>query len=195
MNAAIPGFEESAAREILFTFEDFERMDEAGVFGTPPARVELLEGKFYRMSPASSGHGGSTADVIFALMSALERAGESAFRVITHATVKIGEHNAPEPDVYVVTPTKAKYSTNADTVLVIEIAYSTRETDLNLKRRVYAKGGIPEYWVLEPERNRLVVFRLPTPEGVYQTEFVLAREETVSPLFAPQIKIALKDLL
>jgi len=60
---------------------------------------------------------------------------------------------------------------------------------------VYAKGGIPEYWVLEPERNRLVVFRLPTPEGVYQTEFVLAREETVSPLFAPQIKIALKDLL
>lgn len=197
MNAAIPGFEESAAREMLFTFEDFERMDEAGVFGTPSARVELLEGKFYRMSPTSGGHGRSTAGLSFALLLALKNAGlDGPFEVVANGTLKIGDRSAPEPDLFVATPMKdPKYYTSAEAVLVVEIAYSTRDTDLNLKRSIYAKGGISECWVLEPERRRLQVFRSPQPDGLYASQVVVEGEGVVSPLFAPQIKLPLKDLL
>jgi Uma2 family endonuclease len=38
-----------------FTVDEFERIGEAGIF-PPDARLELLEGKIYEMSPTASRH-------------------------------------------------------------------------------------------------------------------------------------------
>ncbi|MBI3241680.1 MAG: Uma2 family endonuclease [Chloroflexi bacterium] len=38
-----------------------------------------------------------------------------------------------------------------------------RERDLEKKRKDYAEGGIPEYWIIDPQEQKITVLKL---EGV-----------------------------
>ena len=51
--------------------------------------------------------------------------------------------------------------------LVCEVGDTTLATDLDEKKQIYAALEIPEYWVVDVQAARLVMFRL-TPEGLYQ---------------------------
>jgi Uma2 family endonuclease len=192
------GFEERNGGEFLFDFEDFERMDEAGVFRRVDGRVELIEGKIQTMAPISGEHGESSVVVIVALTNALIAAGvkRQDLRVVTHASLKIGNRSAPEPDVFVVGPRgERKYYEETDAVLVVEVSISTRENDLTTKSRIYSRAGIVEFWMVEPEQRRLRVFRGPCPDGTWDSTTLLEGDgATVSPLFAPQISIPLTEL-
>jgi Uma2 family endonuclease len=193
MNA---GFEERGDSEFLFDFEQFELMEEAGVFSGVQGHVELIEGKIIQMAPASTDHGEVSGDVFYALKSASIAAGIDKFhRFIVHATLKIGEHSAPEPDVLI---TRAgeheKYAQAEQAVLVVEVSISTRENDLTVKSRLYAKARVPEYWVVEPEGRKLSVFRDPQPDGTWASVTVLEGDAYVSPLFSSEIHIPLSEL-
>jgi Uma2 family endonuclease len=55
------------------------------------------------------------------------------------------------------------YPLASNVVLVAEVSLTTRITDLGAKFRGYARAGIPQYWVLEPQpRGRLIRHRQPT---------------------------------
>lgn len=45
--------------------------------------------------------------------------------------------------------------------LVVEVAVSTRDRDLGLKRTLYAAAGIPTYWVIDADRGVTHVFDRP----------------------------------
>jgi Uma2 family endonuclease len=66
--------------------------------------------------------------------------------------------------------------------------------DLTQKREKYAAAGVPEYWVLDVEGRRLVVFRGPRA-GYYPAPEVLETGAVVNPLFAPQLSFAIDDLV
>ena len=40
------------------------------------------------------------------------------------------------------------------------VSEDDRRRDLETKRREYAQAGIPEYWIIDPERSRVVVLTL-----------------------------------
>jgi Uma2 family endonuclease len=44
--------------------------------------------------------------------------------------------------------------------LVMEVASSNRELDLVKKRREYAKAGIPEYWIVDMQKETITVLQL-----------------------------------
>jgi len=193
MNA---GFEERGDSEFLFDFEQFELMDQAGVFSGVQGRVELIEGKIIQMAPASIDHGGANADVVFAIESALRALSpRPALKVIVNATLRIGQHSAPLPDVFVMRKSEGEnYAQAEQSVLVVEISVATRGRDLTVKSRLYAQAGIPEYWVVEPKARKVSVFREPQPDGTWALTTILEGDATVSPLFAPQISIPLSEL-
>ncbi|HQR89265.1 MAG: nuclease [Caulobacter sp. 12-67-6] len=193
MNA---GFEERGDSEFLFDFEQFELMDQAGVFSDVQGRVELIEGKIIQMAPASIDHGGANADVVFAIESALRALSpRPALKVIVTATLRIDRHSAPLPDVFVMRKSKGeKYAQAEQSVLVVEISVSTRGSDLTVKSRLYAQAGIPEYWVVEPKARKVSVFREPQPDGTWALATILENDDAISPLFAPQIRIPLSEL-
>jgi Uma2 family endonuclease len=193
MNA---GFEERGDSEFLFDFEQFELMDQAGVFSGVQGRIELIEGKIIQMAPASIDHGSANADVVFAIESALRALSpRPALKVIVNATLRIGRHSAPLPDVFVMRKSEGeKYAQAEQSVLVVEISVATRGSDLTVKSRLYAQAGIPEYWVVEPQARKVSVFREPQPDGAWALTTILEGDATVSPLFAPQISIPLSEL-
>ncbi|WP_426009661.1 Uma2 family endonuclease [Caulobacter sp. DWR2-3-1b2] len=197
MTATDAGFEERGDSEFLFDFDQFELMDQAGVFSGVQGRVELIEGKIIQMAPASTDHGGANADVVFAIESALRALSpRPALKVIVNATLQIGQRSAPLPDVFVMRRAEGeKYAQAEQAVLVVEISISTRGNDLTVKSRLYARAGVPEYWVVEPNARKVSVCREPQADGTWASTAVFeGNAATVSPLFAPQISIALSEL-
>lgn len=82
--------------------------------------------------------------------------------------VRLGRHEYREPDVFFIsTPRVAeaagKYPNGAD--LVMEVVSGSpadrdRDRDLVRKRRDCALAGIPEYWIVDPPEEVIVVLRL-----------------------------------
>ena len=69
-----------------------------------------------------------------------------------------------EPDVVFMAAEHAQrrgeqYWDGADLVMEV-VSEDDRRRDLETKRREYAQAGIPEYWIIDPERSRVVVLTL-----------------------------------
>src|SRR4051812_11349916 len=61
-------------------------------------------------------------------------------------------YTEPEPDIAVTRgPAKdyaSKHPGRDDLVIVVEVSDSTLRTDVIVKSRLYARSGIPEYWIV-----------------------------------------------
>ena len=96
---------------------------------------------------------------------------------------------------------RADFATTHPTTaaLVVEVSDTTLALDLTEKAELYATAGIADYWVLDLEARRLLVFRDPgsLPDGAraYRTHLTLGPSDSVSPLAAPGATICVKQLL
>jgi Uma2 family endonuclease len=81
-------------------------------------------------------------------------------------------------------------------VLVVEVADSSllQLHDRKRKKKLYARAGIPEYWLVDLVDGSLEVYRSPK-DGVYTQSTILWGEDTVSPLERPEGSIRVADLL
>lgn len=184
---------EEGARRFLFDFDAYERMAEVGVFDKP-GRVELIEGVIVDMAPAGMEHARVNSDLLVRLHVAVAAKAIAGFDVVSNATLRIDDRNAPEPDVLVARrPADGKYYRSQDAVLVIEVSVSTQDADRKVKVPLYARAGIPELWIVMPETRSVRVYRGPRADGQWDSE-VTAQTEALHPLFAPEIEIALTEI-
>ncbi len=152
---------ESWPRPHRLTVDDYYRIAEAGVL-SPDDRTELIEGEIVDMAPIGSVH----ADVVMLLTKRLfEAVGDSA-GVRTQLPVRLSTHSEPQPDVALVKAKPGGYRrthpSSGDVLLLIEVSDTTLRYDLNVKARLYATHGIPEYWVIDLLTNRVVRHRRPS---------------------------------
>lgn len=72
---------------------------------------------------------------------------------------------------------KRKFWEHAD--LVVEVlSESNRDLDLETKRAEYARAGIPEYWIVDPEERKFLVLTLGDKAYVVHGEFVEGQQAT-----------------
>ena len=101
--------------------------------------------------------------------------------------------NEPEPDLVVLKqPCSAYESANpgpSDVRLLVEISDTTLAFDLGIKARLYARAGIPEYWVVDVVGRRIVVHREPVHRepraGAFENVASYREGESIAPLSAP----------
>ena len=65
--------------------------------------------------------------------------------------------------------------------------------DLRGKAQLYARAEIIEYWVVDVNRQRLIVHRDPSA-GVYKSITEYAGSEQVTPLAAPQSALTVESI-
>jgi Uma2 family endonuclease len=107
----------------------------------------------------------------------------------------LGLDTDPEPDFAVVPGRPRDYTGHPTTAaLVVEVADSSLDFDTEDKRRLYARSGIAEYWVVDINGQRLMVYRDPR-NGDYATQQSFDPTATVAPLAVPSAVVRVADLL
>jgi len=133
-------------------------MAEVGLLA-PDARVELIEGEIIDMAPIGNPHNSAVDRLNQWLMSAVS--GRAIVRV--QGSFRLSGFTEPQPDLILLKPREdfywSRFATGDDTLLVIEVSDSTFTYDRRIKAPLYARYGIPEYWIVEIERARLHFFR------------------------------------
>ena len=176
---------------------DYDRLVELGFFDGE--RLELLDGLLAVREPQGSRHSAGVRAVVDALGDALGR----AWRVDSQLPIALDDDSEPEPDVSVVPrdPRRYREAHPSRPVLVVEIAESSYRIDHDYKSSLYARAGVPEYWIVDVVRDRVEVLRVPEvwSDAVvgwrYGSVATLDRSATVTPLFAPDVTISVADLL
>jgi Uma2 family endonuclease len=140
--------------------DQYHDMIRAGIL-TDDDPVELLEGWLvYRMpkSPSHSVATQQTRDLVARLLPAGWFA--DAQEPITTAT------SEPEPDVTVVRGDRrdflSRHPMPQHLALVVEVADTTLSRDRGLKKWLYARTGIPVYWILNLAENHLEIYTGPS---------------------------------
>lgn len=180
-----------AVQTYRWTREAFERLGETGVL-PPDARVELVDGSLVEMSPQGSQHFTAIRNVEEALRDAF-RAG---FDVRAQGPLALSETDEPEPDVAVVPGTIDDYrdAHPSEAVLVVEVADTSLDFDRSEKLQAYARGAVPEYWILNLRDQCLEVYRAPAGED-YRTKQTFDAADRVQPSAQPEHAIAVRTLL
>ena len=163
-----------------WTRQQYEQMVDAGVLTTED-RVELIDGQIVPMSSQNSRHATAATQLVHLLM----RSSPSTHHVRSQVPLALGEHSEPEPDVMVVEGPPSAYATGHPThaILVIEVAEASLSKDREQKRLLYARHGIPEYWIVNLVDQHLEVYRDPA-SGDYKSKTTLERDEAITPPFA-----------
>jgi Uma2 family endonuclease len=116
----------------------------------------------------------------------------------SRAPVALGRYNSPEPDVAVLRGPLSDYMEEEpgpdDILLLVEVSNTTLQFDRSVKAAIYARTGVPEYWVLDVNERTLDVHRQPTPTG-YASITQLTDADRVSPLAAPNASLLVADFL
>jgi Uma2 family endonuclease len=163
-------------RRHTITVGEYMRMGEAHVFA-PHARLELMEGEILEMAPISSAH----AAVVNRLAALLGEAVSRAVVSVQNPLV-LSERSAPQPDVMLLRPRPDRYYTShpvaADALLVVEVADTTLQYDLEVKRPLYARAGVAELWIVAIDRRELHVFR--EPELDYSIRRILTASDNAA---------------
>ncbi len=160
--------------------------------------VELLDGWLVYKMPKNPPHRATTK----LTRNALEAVIPEGWYVDTQEPITLA-NSEPEPDVVVVRGNTRDYLDRhpgaADIALIIEVADSTLERDRTSKQRLYARAGIPIYWIINLPEKQIEVYTEPVvaEESIYQRRQDYQLSDEVPVAIAGQIisRLSVLELL
>ncbi|MCA1791200.1 MAG: Uma2 family endonuclease [Thioalkalivibrio sp.] len=187
----VEGIPWHAGEPVRFSSADYHRLGAAGVFH-PDERVELIDGEVIEMMTVGGPHSTAVFDVDDYLHSV---AGAGLHVVMQSALHLPGSQLVP--DVMLLrraAEVRGELPSAAACLLVVEVADSSARFDRTEKRELYARAGIPEYWVVDLTAQTVVLHLRPV-SGDYHDVAELARgSRFVSPAFGG-LRVPVDELL
>ena len=157
----------TASRRVRLSADDFLLLEANGAFDSYH-KTELLDGEIYFMNAQHRRHAMVKADLYDAVRDRLRDIG-SPLRAVPEASVGTGSHDIPQPDIFLTNdPYGDGVFPGSSIALVIEVADSTQRRDLGKKAKVYARGRVAEYWVLDTKA--CIAHQHWAPEGTAYTQ-------------------------
>ena len=163
-----------------FTVAQYRRWTEAGRF-TEDDNIELLEGWIVDKMAKNPPHDSR----VMWTQSVLQHLLSPDWHCRNQCSLETSD-SVPEPDVAVVRGSILDYNGRhpqaADTALIVEVADTSLTTDRE-KRRIYARAGIPEYWIINLVNAQVEVFQTPRgsgPDADYERQQVLTRTDMLT---------------
>lgn len=182
---------------LRWTVAAFHRASSLGLFDG--RRAILLRGVLLEQGPMNPPH----ATAILVSNETLRAAFGTGWTVRVQLPLVLSLDTDPIPDFAVVRGgVRDHAAAHPGTAgLVVEVSDTTLDTDITEKAELYATAGIADYWVLDLDGRRLLVFRdpVPLPAGLgataYRTHLTFGPTDTVSPLAHPAAVVRVSDLL
>jgi Uma2 family endonuclease len=152
----------STKPKIPFTYADYKSLTASN-----DQRYELIEGELYLAPAPTTIHQSTVQNLVFLLLQHVRK--HRCGRVL-HAPVDVvlGEGNSRsvvQPDILFVTRERSSIVEEAEITgapdLIVEVlSPSTADRDLNMKKTLYARNGVREYWIVDPEHEQIDVHAL-----------------------------------
>lgn len=141
-----------------YTADQYLGMIECGIV-SPDDHVELLEGLIVSMPSSSPPHEAGVATVQYALQRKL---GLDVF-VRVQFSFLAGKDSVPQPDVAVVEGSPRDYMVRPPTraLLLVEVSRTSLVVDRLTKTAIYARAGVPCYWIVNLRERCIEEYRQP----------------------------------
>jgi Uma2 family endonuclease len=184
---------EADARTLKLTYEDYLYFPEDG------KRHELIDGEHYVTAAPNLKHQTAVGNLLLEL-GGFVRARKLGRVWTAPVDVVLSDHDVVQPDLVFLARDRmglAEGGANlqgAPDLAVEVLSPATRRTDAVMKRHLYEKFGVREYWLVDPELEKVEVYRL--WDGRYRRAAELAAEGgdvLKSPLF-PGLEIVLSEI-
>jgi Uma2 family endonuclease len=160
--------------------------------------TDLIDGKMIVNSP-NAQHERIVGNLLFALKLWQRDLPERLGGATTQQPVKVGERQGYQPDmswfpVEQCAPAGQRASFSGLPTIVVEVlSPSTRRIDLVRKRGDYEALGIPEFWIIDPDTEVMLIARRSAPTGGY-IDLVLESPDVITSPLLPGFQLAVSEL-
>lgn len=149
---------------ILYSYEEYAALPPDG------RRWELIDGDLEVNPAPSTRHQTVSRRLQYELMQQLEEK-EIALVFDAPTDVILSNHDVLQPDLIIVRTTRShvvsQRGIEGPPDIVVEIlSAATRVMDRRVKSVTYARFGVPEYWIVDPDLGHIELHRL-AQEGAY----------------------------
>jgi len=141
----------------ILTTEDYQRLPETG------PRYQLIEGDLYRTPSPNRFHQDISRNLTFIFGTWLAENQSGKFY---HApfSVYLDEFDVFQPDILFVSNERSSILSDrgaegAPDFIVEILSPRTAKIDRENKRKMYARHGVTELWIIEPESRRIAIYR------------------------------------
>lgn len=188
----LPKTEEARLREVAFSYGAAEEIDlprgkkqgeftVEDFFAMPEDwKGELIDGVIYDMTTPTLRHQAILGQIYYRFLDYQKKSGRDC-QVYLPLDVQLDKDNRTmvEPDMLVIC--QQEYKNHAvwgapDFVMEV-LSPSTSSRDCILKLKKYRDAGVKEYWIVDGERQKVLVYDFTDPED--QTPYVYTFEEQV----------------
>jgi Uma2 family endonuclease len=145
--------------------------------------VELVDGKLEVLPVPTFSHQ-FIVRFLFEMLQTFVKARQSGEVLFAPLPTRIRLNTVREPDlIYISTKRlkrmRGKYPTGADLVMeVVSEGTEAHTRDYKVKRKDYAQLGIPEYWIVDPQTERVTVLVLKGKQYRVHGEFAPGEQAT-----------------
>jgi len=184
----------AAPADTRFTYDDFVLFPDDG------KRHEIIDGEHYVTPSPNVRHQVLVGRLGFEIELYLRANLGTGQVFLSPLDVVLSHWDVVEPDLLFVAGDQPDILTEKNIqgppALVVEVlSKSTRKRDAQVKRRLFERTGVREYWLVDPELDTVQVFR-PSPEGKLARVVELTAEDgdvLTTPLL-PGCQIDLREL-
>lgn len=171
-----------------YTFDDILALPEG-------ERAELIDGEMFMMASPTRHHQDAAGWLFYQIFSYIQRKkGKCRVHMAAFAVFpKKDNKNYVEPDVTVVCDRNKldDRGCNGAPEWAIEVASpSSVKMDYERKRKLYQESGVEEYWIVDPEKERVSVYRF--AESGQAREYTF--DETVNVGIYEDLSLDLKEM-
>jgi Uma2 family endonuclease len=174
---------------VKLTYDDFVHFPDDGL------RHELIDGEHYVTASPNLRHQRILSTLYYLIRSRIEThpVGEV---FLSPLDVVFSRFDVVEPDLLYVSRERAHiltpHNVQGTPDLVIEIGSpSTRQRDDTVKRQLYERAGVPEYWFADPDRDVIRVYRRTDNRFAGVLELSREREDTLTTPLLPGLELQL----
>jgi Uma2 family endonuclease len=170
------------------TYEDYVQLPDDGRLH------HLIGGELYAPPTPNTRHQEVVGNVLVVLGNHLKAyGGGEVFPPRTE--VKLSRTDVVQPDLVFVSDANAHRITELNIqgppTIIVEVL-SDAALDMRTKRGLYGRFGVPEYWIVDPDLDRVEVYR--HGERGYGKPEILEPGDTLTTALLPRLEIDVTDL-
>ncbi|MBQ4563386.1 MAG: Uma2 family endonuclease [Lachnospiraceae bacterium] len=159
-------------------------------------RCELIDGVFYDMASPSSAHQTAVSELVFQFYSHIRshKGSCNVFPAPLDVQLNCDDYTMVQPDFLVVCDKEKIHSDRifgAPDFIAEVLSPSSKKLDTGTKLLKYVQAGVKEYWIIDPQGERVVCYYFPE-DGLMPRIFPLSAEIPVK-IYDDKLKITLAN--